>query len=149
MSVHLFFVCTGNVCRSPMAEGIARHLAAVAGVDVVVSSAGTTASANEPASSEAVAVCREIGVDLSAHRSQPISAELVRAADHIFVMEHNHAEWIREFYPEAAEKVLLLGVLAGGAEIDDPYGAWFRSTYRKTRNRIEIAVSAFMQRLKG
>lgn len=143
----LLFVCTGNVCRSPMAEGLARTRAEERGVAVTAVSAGTSAVPGMSASRHAVAVCREVGVDIGAHRAQPVTSDLVDAADHVFVMEHDHAEWIREFHPDAAEKVLLLGVLAGVAEIDDPHGAWFRLPYRRTRVHIERAVGAFLARL--
>jgi protein-tyrosine phosphatase len=130
-----------------MAEGIARSRAEALGLDLAVASAGTAAVPGMRASDHALAVCREVGVDLSGHRAQPVTAALVDGADHIFAMEHDHAEWIREFHPAAAERVLLLGALAGGVDIDDPYGAWFRATYRRTRVLLERAVGAFLARL--
>jgi protein-tyrosine-phosphatase len=142
----LLFVCTANICRSPMAAGIARMYADTRGWSVEVLSAGTHAIAGNPAAPNSVKAIREIGADISAHRSQPITDELVEWADRILVMEMRHAQSVRQRHAGADEKVQLLGTFGGLVEIDDPYGSWI-FTYRRRREDIRRCVENFMDRL--
>lgn len=137
----LLFVCTGNLCRSPMAAVIADQVALERSRDVEIRSAGTHARAGDLAHPQVVAVCREIGLDLSAHRATLLDADLVRWADRVFVMEPVHAVAVRTLAPELPEaRVLALGPFVGRTAIDDPIGAWFRSTYRATRDELFRAL---------
>ncbi|MCH7995833.1 MAG: threonylcarbamoyl-AMP synthase [Planctomycetes bacterium] len=110
--LRLLFVCTGNTCRSPMAEGLAKSvLAERLGCEiaelperrVVVSSAGT-AGGFGGVSEHAVAVMKKRGIDISAHGSTPITPDLIRQADHLFAMTHSHADAIRAMVPGAEER---------------------------------------------
>lgn len=125
----LLFVCTGNTCRSPMAEALARHLIAerlgcdAAALDergVVVMSAGLAALAGGRAACEAVDALGERGLDLSHHETQPLTDLLVRQADAIFTMTRSHREAIVGQWPEAATRTRLLS--ADGTDICDPIG---------------------------
>jgi protein-tyrosine-phosphatase len=126
----ILFVCTGNSCRSVMAQGLLRHLLARAGAeDIRVDSAGVFAMEGMAATRETLSVLQAIGVDGSAHRSRPLSAELVREADLVFVMEPFQAEEVARRVPEAKEKIHLLkpyglapGELLGPPGIPDPIG---------------------------
>jgi protein-tyrosine-phosphatase len=142
----LLFVCTANICRSPMADALARRYAEERGWAVEVQSAGTHALEGQPAAANAVKAVREVGGDLSAHRSQPMSDDLVAWADRILVMEMRHAADIRGRFPASDEKVQLLGTFGGLVEIGDPYGSWI-FTYRRRRDEIRACVEAFMDRL--
>lgn len=142
--LRLLFVCSGNICRSPMAEGMADDLAMAAGHRVIARSAGTLGIQDRPAEPRAVKACREIGVDLRRHRSQGLTPELLAWADYVLVMEEHHAVTARDLDPALPEdRVVSLGPLAGKAAIDDPIGAWFTGPYRTARDDIRAAMTRF------
>ena len=103
----VLFVCTGNICRSPIAEGLFRHLIGNR-KDIEVLSAGVQAVRGQPPSLYAVQVCAEEGPDISDLRSQPLTAALVDRATHIFAMTGAHLETIQTLFPHGAEKSFLL-----------------------------------------
>jgi tRNA threonylcarbamoyl adenosine modification protein (Sua5/YciO/YrdC/YwlC family) len=146
----ILFVCSGNTCRSPLAEALARDLAArqlgVAATDVLAyglhfASAGTGAVPGEPASDGSLAAAAEIDLDLSAHQSQPIDRDLVLRADRIYCMGQGHRRAILAEVPDAADKVKLLR--QDGRDIGDPFGASL-PTYRRTRDEIRAAIGALL-----
>ena len=108
MKKNVLFVCTGNSSRSVMAEWYFKHLVADQVDEFWVGSAGIGAMDGYPASEETVRVMREIGIDVSEHRSRKITGAMVRIADKIFVMEAIHKEAILRSWPEAGEKVHFL-----------------------------------------
>ena len=103
----VLFVCTGNICRSPIAEGLFRRLLGNR-KDIEVASAGVHAVRGQPPSLHAVQVCEEEGVDISGLRSQPLTAALIDQATHIFAMTGAHLETIQLLFPDGAEKSFLL-----------------------------------------
>src|SRR5437763_4745189 len=103
----VLFVCTGNICRSPIAEGLFRRLIGNRG-DIDVVSAGVHAVRGQPPSLYAVQVCAEEGADIGDLRSQPLTAALVDRATHIFAMTGAHLETIQTVFPQGAEKSFLL-----------------------------------------
>src|SRR4029077_20802247 len=122
----ILFVCTGNICRSPMAEGLFRQ--AVKGRnDFRVLSAGGGAVGGVPPSDHAVQALKALGIDISRQRSRILTAELVQQADFIFGMTHSHVDAVTLLYPQSAEKTFLLRefdeTLADyEADISDPIG---------------------------
>jgi glycine hydroxymethyltransferase len=104
---NVLFVCTGNICRSPIAEGLFRRLIGNR-KDIDVASAGVHAVRGQPPSLYAVQVCAEEGTDISRLRSQPLTATLVDQATHIFAMTGTHLETIQTLFPQTAEKTFLL-----------------------------------------
>src|ERR671939_243844 len=97
MTMNLLFVCTGNTCRSPMAEVLMREALTARGVDsVTVSSAGTGAWDGAPASEGAYLVGLEHGLDLSGHRARLLTRDIARGADLILVMSGHHLARIAE-----------------------------------------------------
>ena len=104
---NVLFVCTGNICRSPIAEGLFRRLTGNR-KDIEVASAGVHAVRGQPPSLYAVEVCAEEGTNISALRSQPLTGGLVDQATHIFAMTGAHVETIQTLFPQSAEKTFLL-----------------------------------------
>jgi len=103
----VLFVCTGNICRSPIAEGFFRRLTGNR-KDIEVASAGVHAVRGQPPSVYAVEVCAEDGANISDLRSQPLTGALVDQATHIFAMTGAHVETIQTLFPQSAEKTFLL-----------------------------------------
>jgi len=104
---NVLFVCTGNICRSPIAEGFFRRLTGNR-KDIEVASAGVHAVRGQPPSVYAVEVCAEEGTDISDLRSQPLTGALVDRATHIFAMTGAHLETIQTLFPQSAEKTFLI-----------------------------------------
>jgi glycine hydroxymethyltransferase len=103
----VLFVCTGNICRSPIAEGLFLRLLGNR-KDIEVVSAGVHAVRGQPPSLYAVQVCEEEGVDVSGVRSQPLTRMLVDQATHIFAMTGAHLETIQTLFPQGSEKSFLI-----------------------------------------
>ncbi len=142
----ILMVCTANICRSPMAEALARRYAQERQQHIEIRSCGTHALTGQPASANGIKAVREVGGELDGHASQPVTEELVDWADRILVMELRHASHIRELFPRSDEKLQMLGTFGGTMEIDDPYGGWIFK-YRRSRDEIRRCVEAFIDRL--
>lgn len=142
----VLFICTGNTCRSPMAEGIFRN--ATKGRGYQVFSAGVGAVNGLPPSTNAIRAVKELGIDISGQRSRVLSAGLVDEADYIFGMTHSHVEAVRLLYPHAAEKTFMLREFDDTLDeyekdISDPVGGSF-DIYAYTRDQIEQGIATIM-----
>lgn len=105
----VFFICTGNLCRSPMAECMMLHSLEERGCnDVHVSSAGTWAYDGNPATPDAVATVAQDGIDLSDHRSRPIEMDELLAADVIVAMTSVHVRELTSLAPEVVDRIVLM-----------------------------------------
>jgi len=143
----ILFVCTGNVCRSPMAEGIFR-LAVEGRGDYQVLSAGLGAAEGAPPSLHAVRAVKELGIDISGLRSQMLTAELVDAADFIFGMTHSHIDTVKVLYPQAEEKTFLVREFdetldSFDKDISDPIGGSYE-VYLNCRDQLEQGIASLL-----
>lgn len=144
----ILFVCTGNTCRSPLAEVLARELTAKAlGVPAAAvlahgywfASAGTSTLDGMPASDGSLAAAAELGLDLGAHQTQALTPELVTRARFVYCMAQSHRRAVLAEMPEAGEKIALLR--PDGLDVADPHGSEL-PVYRRTRDEIRAAVGA-------
>ncbi|MDA2978551.1 MAG: hypothetical protein O3B42_02135 [Actinomycetota bacterium] len=135
MAAHVLFVCSGNICRSPLAEYVARR--AWADIDVIVSSAGTSAIPGQRATQTMITTGAELGVDLTPHRARSI--DRVDQPDLVLCMEEHHVSKARDAFPGLANTHIVLLDPAG---VDDPYNEPI-TTYRSTAAQIAAAIDAF------
>lgn len=144
----VLFICTGNVCRSPMAEGIFRHAVKGRG-NYRVLSAGLGAMEGQPPSVYAVQAVKELGIDISSQRSRMLTPELAEQADYIFGMTHSHVDTVMLLYPNAAEKTFLLREFDETLDqfekdISDPIGGSYE-VYSNCRDQIEQGIVSLLR----
>ena len=148
MTRHLLIVCTGNTCRSPLAEAIARRLIALRGLDVTVASAGTNASEGMPASDGSLLVGLERSLDLSLHRARLLTRERLAEADLVLTMAAHHVERAGEL--GGAGKAFLLTDYGReqqtGRSIADPFGGAVEE-YRRMADVLELELGHVVHRL--
>lgn len=135
----LLFVCTGNTCRSPMAQAIFTDMAKGSGIDFNISSAGLHAQDGAHASENAVLACRETGLDLSGHTSRAVSGEDIASADLFAVMTMPHAQALMAMgVPK--DKIYILNV-------SDPFGGDLQ-VYRDCRDEIRDRLIVLLELIK-
>lgn len=135
-------VCTGNICRSPLAEALlAKEMPRIQ-----VDSAGVGALVGAPADPHAVAVAERAGLDISAHRAKQITRTMASEFDLILAMSQDQRAWLMQQIPGASGKVFLLGHWDEGAEVPDPFMR-DRQVFERVFEQIREHVDSWVQRL--
>jgi protein-tyrosine-phosphatase len=137
--VKILFVCTGNTCRSPMAEGLARE---ILGHEIQLESAGIAALNGDLASPQALEVLRGRGIDLSSHRARRVTIEMLADIDWIIPMTTEQEKRLKAMFPEYSKRIKRLGswsTKAENSDILDPWGGTVE-VYRKSAEGIEFLI---------
>ena len=144
----VLFICTGNTCRSPMAEGYLKDFAAKAGrTDIQVLSAGTGAFPGQAASAHGIAILGEEGIDLTNHQSRMAEKIFLEASDLILTMGRSHKSQLIYAFPELKDKIFTLHEYAGEeGEVSDPFGG-SRSEYEQTAKEIRGLVEKVWEKI--
>ncbi|MFV0480579.1 MAG: low molecular weight protein-tyrosine-phosphatase [Campylobacteraceae bacterium] len=147
MSKKLLFVCLGNICRSPLAEGIARAKIAQKGLDFEVDSAGTSSwhEGNVPCFNS-ILVAKQNGIDISKQKSRPFKKDDIKNFDMILALDENN---LRDLQRLGANKAILLGDFGlNGEDIPDPYYYKNMEGFHKVYKMIDIAVENLLLHVK-
>lgn len=144
----LLFVCTGNLCRSPMAVGFTKELLKAQGRDDEVNSAGTWTVEDLPSAPLALEVMAEWGVNISSHRSHRLTPQDMEDATLVVVMTQGHKEALALEFPQAKRKIYLLAELASKSyDIEDPYGSDSLELYQQCADEIGKLLREGYERL--
>lgn len=138
----ILFVCTGNTCRSPMAEYLLKQHLQEKGIQgVQVCSGGLCAAEGKSASLNSIEALKEWGMDLSGFRSKPVSPDMIADADQIFTMTESHRQALAGAFPQFAYKI---HTLKADGDIIDPYMQDL-AVYRATRDEIDFWIQRRME----
>lgn len=145
---HVLIVCTANICRSPVAEGMLRRRLTQGDLDGwTVASAGTWAMQERGAAQNSILVSAERGIDISEHRARMVTKEMLAQADLVLCMESGHVEALQAEFPDQAAKIHLLSQMAEKKlDVADPYGAPLEN-YEQMAQEVETLIEKGLPRI--
>ena len=139
MVTKVLFVCTGNICRSPMAEAIFNFKSSD---DFIAISAGTLEGEGYEASEHGIAVLKDRGIDLSNHRSQNVDTNLLESVDYVYCMADYHVHFLKRKYPQFKDKFFKLS----DEDIFDPY-RHAKDVYEEVADEIEKKIEELLEKI--
>lgn len=143
----ILVVCTGNICRSPMAAALLSHHLADATASPRVGSAGTAALTGQPSAPEAVTLMSERGLDISGHRARQLDYDVLKGTDLVLVADSGHMQWINAQFPFMRGRVHLLGRWQGEIDIADPYRRGL-SAFEQVLDRLDVCVADWVEKIQ-
>jgi len=145
----ILFVCLGNICRSPIAEGVAKKLVKEHRLDCIIDSAGTSAwHKGEPPCDNSIKVAEKNGIDISKQTSRPVTSEDCRKFDYVIAMD---AQNQKDLESKGFQNVYLLGEFGGysGRDVPDPYYFQGFEGFEKVYRMIETSLKDFINKVKN
>lgn len=139
---NIVFICTGNTCRSPMAEGFFKNMGGEQKTGLKAQSAGIFTQDGLSSSQNAMVATKELGIDISNHKSKQITKDMLNDAKYIVCMTGAHYDKIVDMCPQVEDKVFTLAQ----TDISDPFGSDIQ-TYRDCAMQIKEAVQSIIERL--
>lgn len=144
---NILVLCTANICRSPLAEGLLR-LKLQDRAEVSVHSAGVAALTGSHAHPVVLELLEQAGVDLATHRARQCDLELLRQSDLVLVMEQSHLKWLSAAYPQFHGRSFLMGHWSERAEVPDPIGQ-SRLVFESVRDQIMTCADDWLARINA
>ncbi|GAV22196.1 low molecular weight protein arginine phosphatase [Carboxydothermus pertinax] len=147
--MNILFVCTGNTCRSPMAQYLFNKIAAEKGLAHEALSVGLYALDGDPATEQAVQALQEEGIDLSSHKATRLFEGITREADLILTMSRGHKEALLQLFPDLGNKVYTLKEYVGEeGDVADPFGGDIE-VYRQTALELKQLILKLIAKIEA
>lgn len=142
---NILIICTGNICRSPIAEGLFSARLKPSGIQVA--SAGVSAMVGWPAEDLAIEVMRDHGLDIRGHRARQVTQPMLAESDLILTLDQSHSDWLNRAFPQYRGRVHKVLKWQKNRDVDDPY-LQPRQAFEKSFEDIELGLQDWLKRLE-